>query len=180
MDEPASALDPIATAKIEDLVSELREVLTIVIVTHNMQHAARVSQRTGFFYMGRQHRRARPRGTWHRPRQVGALMKSMSEQAQQMVRDALDAFVGGDVTKAEEVLSRDDEVDDAYGRVLDAMTEFMRETPAEIPSAIRVIKVAKYIERIADHATNIAEEVIFMVRGDDVRHLRTHPPPKAV
>jgi phosphate transport system ATP-binding protein len=53
MDEPASALDPIATAKIEDLVSELRSDLTIVIVTHNMQQAARVSQRTGFFYMGR-------------------------------------------------------------------------------------------------------------------------------
>jgi phosphate transport system ATP-binding protein len=53
MDEPASALDPIATAKIEDLVSELREMLTIIIVTHNMQQAARVSHRTGFFYMGR-------------------------------------------------------------------------------------------------------------------------------
>jgi phosphate transport system ATP-binding protein len=53
MDEPASALDPIATARIEDLVSELREDLTIVIVTHNMQQAARVSQQTAFFYMGR-------------------------------------------------------------------------------------------------------------------------------
>ena len=53
MDEPASALDPIATAKVEDLVSELRESFTIVIVTHNMQQAARVSQYTGFFYMGR-------------------------------------------------------------------------------------------------------------------------------
>ncbi len=53
MDEPASALDPIATARIEDLVAELRKTLTIVIVTHNMQQAARVSQRTGFFYMGR-------------------------------------------------------------------------------------------------------------------------------
>ncbi len=53
MDEPASALDPIATAKIEDLISELREELTIIIVTHNMQQAARVSQQTAFFYMGR-------------------------------------------------------------------------------------------------------------------------------
>jgi len=53
MDEPASALDPIATAKIEDLVHDLRKTLTIVIVTHNMQQAARVSQRTAFFYMGR-------------------------------------------------------------------------------------------------------------------------------
>ena len=53
MDEPASALDPIATARLEDLISELREELTIVIVTHNMQQAARVSQRTAFFYMGK-------------------------------------------------------------------------------------------------------------------------------
>ena len=53
MDEPASALDPIATAKVEDLVSDLRRTLTIVIVTHNMQQAARVSQRTAFFYLGR-------------------------------------------------------------------------------------------------------------------------------
>jgi phosphate transport system ATP-binding protein len=53
MDEPASALDPIATAKVEDLIAELRGDFTIVIVTHNMQQAARVSQRTGFFYMGR-------------------------------------------------------------------------------------------------------------------------------
>jgi len=53
MDEPASALDPIATAKVEDLIAELRHAFTIVIVTHNMQQAARVSQRTAFFYLGR-------------------------------------------------------------------------------------------------------------------------------
>ena len=53
MDEPASALDPIATAKVEDLIAELRNSFTIVIVTHSMQQAARVSQRTAFFYMGK-------------------------------------------------------------------------------------------------------------------------------
>ena len=52
MDEPASALDPIATAKIEELIYELKENYTIVIVTHNMQQAARVSDRTAFFFMG--------------------------------------------------------------------------------------------------------------------------------
>ena len=52
MDEPASALDPISTAKVEELISELRSQVTIVIVTHNMQQAARVSDRTAFFYMG--------------------------------------------------------------------------------------------------------------------------------
>ena len=53
MDEPASALDPIATQKIEELVLELKERYTIIIVTHNMQQAARVSDVTAFFYMGR-------------------------------------------------------------------------------------------------------------------------------
>ncbi len=52
MDEPASALDPLATAKIEDLIRDLRRELTVVIVTHNMQQAARVSDHTAFFYMG--------------------------------------------------------------------------------------------------------------------------------
>jgi phosphate transport system ATP-binding protein len=52
MDEPASALDPISTAKIEDLISELKKEYTIIIVTHNMQQAARVSDKTAFFYLG--------------------------------------------------------------------------------------------------------------------------------
>jgi len=92
----------------------------------------------------------------------------------------LDAFVNGDAERADRVLFLDDDVDALYGRALGLMTEFMAEHPEDIPSAIAVVKVAKYIERIADHATNIAEEVIFMVRGEDVRHLRTHPPPRAV
>ena len=52
MDEPASALDPISTAKIEDLIYELKKKVTIVIVTHNMQQAARISNKTAFFYLG--------------------------------------------------------------------------------------------------------------------------------
>ena len=53
MDEPCSALDPIATAKVEELIDELRENYTIVIVTHSMQQAARVSQRAAFFHLGK-------------------------------------------------------------------------------------------------------------------------------
>jgi phosphate transport system protein len=105
-----------------------------------------------------------------------AQLKAMADQAQQMLRDALDAFVEGDVTRAEQVLAGDDTVDALYGQTLREMMTFMQENHAEIPGAIRVIKVAKYIERVADHATNIAEEVIFMVRGEDVRHVRTNPP----
>jgi phosphate transport system protein len=106
-------------------------------------------------------------------------LKAMADQAQQMLRDALDSFVEGDVTRAEQVRLGDDAVDALYGQTLRDMMLFMQANHGEIPGAIRVIKVAKYIERVADHATNIAEEVIFMVRGEDVRHERTHPPPKA-
>lgn len=107
------------------------------------------------------------------------LLRRMAEEAQRMVRDALDAFVEGEPERAEQVLARDDVVDAAYGAILARMAKFMAAQTQEIPAAIRVIKVAKYIERIADHATNIAEKVIFMVRGEDVRHVRAHPPPGA-
>src|ERR1700753_3419865 len=93
-----------------------------------------------------------------------------------MVRAALDACVQGEPMRAEQVLARDDAVDELYGRIIRAMTDFMTEHAAQVAEAIRVIHVAKYLERVADHATNIAEEVIFMVRGEDVRHVRTHPP----
>jgi phosphate transport system protein len=109
---------------------------------------------------------------------ASANLKTMAEQAQQMLRDALDAFVEGDVARAEQVLKGDDAVDALYGQTLRDMMAFMQAEHDEIPGAIRVIKVAKYIERVADHATNIAEEVIFMVRGEDVRHVRTNPPGK--
>jgi phosphate transport system protein len=106
---------------------------------------------------------------------VAAELKAMADHAQQMLRDALDAFVEGDVARASHIRKRDDAVDALYGEILRVMTSYMGEHPEEILPAVRVIKVAKYIERIADHATNIAEEVIFMVQGDDVRHM-TYPP----
>ena len=108
---------------------------------------------------------------------VGADLKNMAESAQQMLRDALDAFVEADTVRAEHVLENDDVVDALYGKVLEDMTDYMTANPSEVRAAVRVIKVAKYIERIADHATNIAEEVIFLIRGVDVRHMRTNPPP---
>ena len=106
-------------------------------------------------------------------------LETMCAEAQHMLQDALEAFVNSEVTRAEGVLERDDFVDNLYGGILQKMMEYMATNPGDIPGAVRVIKVAKYIERIADHATNIAEEVIFLVNGDDVRHIRTNPPPLA-
>ncbi len=128
--------------------------------------------------------RAEDRAGWGE--RVGALelaradLRLMSENAQQMLRDALDAFVDGEVERAERVRRGDDAVDVLYGKTLMTMTEYMSKHTDEIPAAIGVIKVAKYIERVADHATNIAEEVIFMVRGEDVRHTLSDEPPHAL
>ena len=69
MDEPCSALDPIATAKIEELIHQLKSDYTVVIVTHNMQQAARCSDKTAFFYMGKLIEYARDPEDFHEPRQ---------------------------------------------------------------------------------------------------------------
>jgi len=97
-------------------------------------------------------------------------LRTMADLTQQMLRDALDAFVDADVARAERVRLGDDAVDELYGKTLGEMMTFMAQNPERISAAMGVINVAKYLERIADHATNTAEEVIFMVAGHDVRH----------
>ena len=105
--------------------------------------------------------------------QTFADLDRMGEEAQRMVAAALDAFLSGDEARARAVLLNDDVVDELYGRTMRASEEYMKTHPAEVPSALCTMSVAKYLERVADHATNVAEEVIFMVRGDDVRHAKS-------
>jgi phosphate transport system protein len=99
-------------------------------------------------------------------------IEQMGAIAQEMLRAALDAFVDGDATRARAVLARDDEVDSLYGSTLRALFRWMGEHPENIASAQAVVSVARYLERVADHATNLAEQVVFMVEGRDVRHGR--------
>jgi phosphate transport system protein len=97
-------------------------------------------------------------------------LPNMAEAAQGMLRDALDAFVASDVERAQLVIDRDHVVDDFYSQVFRELLTYMMENPRNIYRATRVQSIAKYIERIGDHATNLAEMVIFMVRGKDIRH----------
>ncbi len=90
--------------------------------------------------------------------------------AQKMVSDSLDAFVKKDVSLAEDVLTRDDTIDDINNQIFRELLTYMMSDPTTIPTAIDLIFVSKNLERIADHATNIAEDVIFMVVGKDIRH----------
>jgi phosphate transport system protein len=96
---------------------------------------------------------------------------NMAEAAQGMLRDGLDAFVAGDMERAHAVISRDGEVDAYYKSIFRDLLTYMMENPRNIFRATRVQSIAKYIERIADHATNVAELVVFMVRGKDIRHV---------
>lgn len=89
---------------------------------------------------------------------------------QAMVRDAIDAFVQGDADKASAVIERDDPVDELYHQIFRSVLATMVVSPGAIESGIHLQSIAKVLERIGDHATNLAEEVIFLVRGKDVRH----------
>ena len=94
----------------------------------------------------------------------------MAEVAQGMVRDALDAFVEGDADRAQEVIEKDALLDTYYADIFRVLLTYMMEDPRNIYRATRVQSIGKYLERLGDHATNLAEMVVFMVRGKDIRH----------
>jgi len=94
----------------------------------------------------------------------------MAEVAQRMVKDSLDAFVQQDVTKAKTVCESDDEVDQYDDQMFRELLTYMMEDPKAITRAVNLILVSRHLERIADHATNIAEDVIYLVEGKNIKH----------
>jgi phosphate transport system protein len=90
--------------------------------------------------------------------------------AQSMVRKALDAFVNRDPELARSVLASDDAVDNMRTASYHELISFMENNPQQIPQALNLLSVVRNLERIADHSTNIAEDVLFLVKGIDVRH----------
>lgn len=94
----------------------------------------------------------------------------MAEHARMMVKEALDAFVNRNADLARKVCREDDFVDELTGQIFRELLSYMMEDPQTIRRAIRITFVAKYIERIADHATNVAEMVVYLVEGKIIRH----------
>ena len=99
----------------------------------------------------------------------------MADKAMRMVWNSLDAFVKWDSELARKVLDDDDEVDEFTEQIFRELLSFMIENPQTIPRAMRLSFIAKYIERIADHATNIGELVVYMVEGRIIRHTIPSP-----
>ena len=100
-------------------------------------------------------------------------LESLAELTQSQLHKALDAFVEGDVGRAQEVMSGDDILDALYLKIFNELLSLMMEDPRAIRRATSLMFAAKHLERFGDHATNLAEMVIFMVRGTDVRHPRS-------
>ena len=94
----------------------------------------------------------------------------MAAIAEKMIRDALDGFVRNDAALARDVLRRDDEVDELKDQVFRELLTYMMADPGTIQRALSLILISRNLERIADHATNIAEDVIFIAEAKDVRH----------
>ena len=94
----------------------------------------------------------------------------MAEIARRMLRESLDAFVRLDAALAQKVLKTDDEVDAFKNQIFRELLTYMMSDPGTIPRALALILISRNLERVGDHATNVAEEVIYAAQGRDVRH----------
>ena len=99
----------------------------------------------------------------------------MARISERLIRQSLDAFVREDTDLALQVCRDDQEVDDLNSQIFREAISFMIEDPHTITRAMKISSISKYLERIADHATNIAEMVIFMVKGKSIRHMKELP-----
>lgn len=94
----------------------------------------------------------------------------MAELAQKMVKDSLDAFVSQDAELAQAVCRRDDEVDQINDQIFRELLTYMFQDPKNINRSVDLILIGRHLERIADHATNISEDVVYMVKGTTIKH----------
>jgi phosphate transport system protein len=113
---------------------------------------------------------AAKRYTLHPPVKKLIDIPHMADAAQSMLRDALDSFVRRDTARAHHVLNEDDRLDGLKTQIFRELLTYMLQDPATVEPALDLILISRHLERIGDHATNIAEDVIFMVSALDVRH----------
>ena len=103
-------------------------------------------------------------------------LKDMTDASMRMVRESLAAFVNGDARAARRICAQDDEVDQYNREVINAVWRMMEKDPKTIERATHLFSVSRHLERIADHATNISEDVVYMVEGKIIRHrAELHP-----
>lgn len=148
-------------ARQQPIAKDLRIVMTGLKITTDLErigdHARDIAKTVFRIYPAREH--------------VKPLVDipQMARIASAMVRESLEAYHDLDLEKAQKVFQTDDEVDALYNRVFDSLVELMQREPEKIENGTHLISVARYLERIADHATNIAEWVVYLETGQRVR-----------
>lgn len=159
------ALDEACTqilARRQPAASDLRLVLSIFKTVTDLERMGDEAQRVG--------RMAVNLAEQDRPKSKYAEIRHLGKHVLRMLRDTLDAFARTDIDAALKVLEEDRKVDEEYEAILRQLITFMMEDPRTIPRSLNVMWSARSLERIGDRACNIAEYVIYFVRGDDVRH----------
>jgi len=141
---------------------DLRLLITVIKTITDLERIGDEAEK-----IGRMAKLIHTAGRQHLPRLD---LSHMADRALAMLRQSLDAFARLDVTEAMRVVKQDHEVDDAFRAIMRQLITFMMEDPRTITRSLEILFVAKAIERIGDHAKNMAEYVIYMVKGRDVRH----------
>jgi phosphate transport system protein len=143
--------------------NDLRMVLAITKIVTDLERMGDEAQK-----IARMSRSIHERGAFQAPR--GVDLRHAADVALSILRSALDAFARLDVSTAAEVIRDDAAIDSEFRSVLRQLITFMMEDPRTISTALEIVWIAKAIERIGDHAKNMAEQVIYIVKGTDVRH----------
>ncbi len=141
---------------------DLRLLITVIKTITDLERIGDEAEK-----IGRMAKLIHTAGREHMPRMD---LSPVAERALAMLRQSLDAFARLDVSEAMRVVKQDHEVDDAFRAIMRQLITFMMEDPRTITRSLEILFIAKAIERIGDHAKNMAEYVIYMVKGRDVRH----------
>ncbi len=150
-------------AKRQPAAIDLRMILTVTKIVNDLERVGDETKKVAY-------KSAQAAGH-HRLTQVRYFdVARAAERAKEMLQLALDAFARLDAKAAAEVIDRDDEIDAAFAAVMRQLISYMMEDPRTISPALEIVFIAKSIERIGDHAKNIAEAVVQVVKGKDVRH----------
>lgn len=150
-------------AKRQPAASDLRLVLGISKIVTDLERGGDEAKK-----IAKGVRRIHEAG--HLPSQYGVGIRHLAEAALSMVRQALDAFARLDGVQAQAVIEADSEVDTEFKSIIRQLITHMMEDPRTITTSIEIISIARAIERIGDHAKNVAEQVVFVVEGRDIRH----------
>ncbi len=152
-------------AKRQPTASDLRLVLGISKIVTDLERAGDEAKK-----IAKGVRRIYEAG--HLPAQYGIGIRHLAEAALNLVRQSLDAFARLDVPLAQEVIKADSDVDTEFKSIIRQLITHMMEDPRTITTSIEIISIARAIERIGDHAKNVAEQVVFIVEGRDIRHIK--------